>query len=171
MSSRLRFKYLENRYKDRIFNYAMWLVKNRQDAEDITQEVLIKIWEQGLEIRLSAIKSWIMRTTHNLSIDYLRKRSVKYRYEQRGDEDFVYSLPDEERTSDPRDGDGRGDHQRRTGECDRSASGTAKKDHYYVRDPGSQVPGNKRNSGYTDQLGKGEYFQGKKSTTKIVNTL
>jgi RNA polymerase sigma factor (sigma-70 family) len=102
MSSRLRFKYLENRYKDRIFNYAMWLVKNRQDAEDITQEVLIKIWEQGLEIRLSAIKAWIMRTTHNLSIDYLRKRTVKYRYEQRGDEDFVYSLPDEERTSDPR---------------------------------------------------------------------
>jgi RNA polymerase sigma-70 factor (family 1) len=102
MNSRIRFKYLENRYKDRIFGYALWMVKNRADAEDITQEILIKVWEHGHNIRLGSIKSWIMRATHNLCIDYLRKRTVKYKYHQTyDDEDILYSLPDAERTSDP----------------------------------------------------------------------
>lgn len=98
----MRFKYLENRYKDRIFNYALWMVKNRHDAEDITQEILIKIWEHGHEIKLSSIKAWIMRATYNLSIDYLRKRSVKYKYLQNYDEaDAYFELSDPEKTSDP----------------------------------------------------------------------
>lgn len=102
MSSRLRFKYLENRYKDKIFNYALWMVKNRPDAEDITQEILIKIWEHGHEIKLSSVKAWIMRATHNLCIDYFRKRSVKFKYEQKfTEDDVIYELPDAERTSDP----------------------------------------------------------------------
>jgi len=102
MNSRLRFKYLENRYKDRIFSYALWLVKNRHDAEDITQEILIKIWEHGHEIKLSSIKAWILRATHNLSIDYLRKRTVKFKYTQQyDDEDTLYELPDPVKTSDP----------------------------------------------------------------------
>jgi RNA polymerase sigma factor (sigma-70 family) len=102
MNSRLRFKYLENRYKDRIFSYALWMVKNRDDAKDITQEILIKIWEHGHEIKLSSIKSWIMRATHNLCIDYFRKRSVKFKYEQKFDvEDALYGLPDPGKMSDP----------------------------------------------------------------------
>ncbi len=102
MSSRLRFKYLENRYKDRIFSYALWMVKNRHDAEDITQEILIKIWEHGHEIKLSSIKAWIMRATHNLCIDYLRKRSVKFKYTQQFDEEnALYELPNPGKTSDP----------------------------------------------------------------------
>lgn len=102
MSSRLRFKYLENRYKDQIFNYALWMVKNRHEAEDITQEMLIKIWEHGHEIKLSSIKAWIMRATHNLCIDFFRKRSVKFKYEQKFDEeDALYELPDPAKMSDP----------------------------------------------------------------------
>lgn len=102
MSSRIRFKYLENRYKDRIFSYALWMVKNRADAEDITQEMLIKIWEHGHDIKLSSINAWIMRATHNLCIDHLRKRSVRFKYEHKYDEDdILYELPDEEKSSDP----------------------------------------------------------------------
>ncbi len=102
MNSRLRFKYLENRYKDRIFSYALWMVKNRHDAEDITQEILIKIWEHGHEIKLSSIKAWIMRATYNLCIDYIRKRSVKFKYTKQFDEeDALYELSDPEKTSDP----------------------------------------------------------------------
>ncbi len=98
----MRFKYLENRYKDRIFNYALWMMKNRQDAEDITQEILVKIWEHGHEIKLSSIKAWIMRATYNLSIDYLRKRSVKYKYMQNYDQDDAhFELSDPDKTPDP----------------------------------------------------------------------
>lgn len=52
------------------------MLKNRMDADDITQEVLIKIWKNINHFNIFAAKTWIMKTTHNLCIDYLRKRSA-----------------------------------------------------------------------------------------------
>ncbi len=94
MTSRIKYKYLVHRHKDRIFSYASWMVKNRQDAEDITQEVLVKIWDHADSINADALHSWITRTTHNLCIDYLRKRQMRNKYEQRRD-DEAQELPDE----------------------------------------------------------------------------
>jgi len=45
------------------------------DADDVTQEVLIKIWKNINSFNILAAKTWIMKTTHNLCIDYLRKRN------------------------------------------------------------------------------------------------
>ena len=49
------------------------MMKNRMDADDVTQEVLIKIWKNINHFNILAAKTWIMKTTHNLCIDYLRK--------------------------------------------------------------------------------------------------
>ena len=49
------------------------MLKNRMDADDITQEVLIKIWKNINQFNILAAKTWIMKTTHNLCIDYLRR--------------------------------------------------------------------------------------------------
>lgn len=62
-------------YKNRIYSYSIYLLKNRMDADDVTQEVLIKIWKNIGEFNILAAKTWIMKTTHNLCIDYLRKRN------------------------------------------------------------------------------------------------
>ena len=54
------------------------MLKNRMDADDITQEVLIRIWKNlGNFIILSA-KSWIMKTTHNLCIDFIRRNKNEF---------------------------------------------------------------------------------------------
>ena len=45
------------------------------DADDVTQEVLIRIWKNIGHFNILAAKTWIMKTTHNLCIDYLRKRN------------------------------------------------------------------------------------------------
>ena len=45
------------------------------DADDATQEVMIRIWHHMENFKLAAAKAWIMKTTHNLCIDILRKRS------------------------------------------------------------------------------------------------
>jgi RNA polymerase sigma-70 factor, ECF subfamily len=50
------------------------MLKDRMDADDITQEVLIKIWKNIHNVNPFAAKSWIMKTTNNLCIDYLRKK-------------------------------------------------------------------------------------------------
>jgi len=50
------------------------MVNNRMDAEDITQEVFIKLWNNFEKINLKKAKAWMLSSTHNLCIDYLRKR-------------------------------------------------------------------------------------------------
>lgn len=52
------------------------MLKNKMDADDVTQEVMIRIWKNIDGFNVFAAKTWIMKTTHNLCIDYLRKRSV-----------------------------------------------------------------------------------------------
>jgi len=72
----ISYKVLVDRYKNKIFSYALYMVKNRMDAEDVAQEVLIRLWNNMGKFRLPAAGSWIMRTTHNLCIDYLRRNQV-----------------------------------------------------------------------------------------------
>ncbi len=69
-----RYQILINQYKNRIYGYSYYMMKNRMDADDVTQEVLIKIWKNIDSFNYLSAKSWIMKTTHNLCIDYLRKR-------------------------------------------------------------------------------------------------
>jgi RNA polymerase sigma-70 factor, ECF subfamily len=75
-----KYKILIRRYKDKIFSYALYMVKNRFDAEDITQEVMIRIWMNINSFKVRSASSYIMRITHNLCIDYLRVRKSTKRF-------------------------------------------------------------------------------------------
>ncbi len=77
------------------------MLKNRMDADDVTQEVLIKIWKNINGFKLTSAKTWIMRTTHNLCIDYLRKRKINVERIYSIDEEFVENLAGAENESDP----------------------------------------------------------------------
>ena len=74
MLKQIKYNSLISQLKNKMFNYALFMVNNRMDAEDITQEVFIKLWNNFEKINLSKSKSWLLSTTHNLCIDYLRKR-------------------------------------------------------------------------------------------------
>lgn len=52
------------------------MMKNQMDADDVTQEVMIRIWKNLENFKFTSAKSWIMKTTHNLCIDFLRKNAV-----------------------------------------------------------------------------------------------
>ena len=52
------------------------MLRNRMDADDVTQEVLIRIWQYIDRFNILSAQSWIMRTTHNLCIDFIRRRSA-----------------------------------------------------------------------------------------------
>jgi len=52
------------------------MLKNSLDADDVTQEVMIRIWNNIDNFDFGSAKSWIMKTTHNLCLDYLRRRKV-----------------------------------------------------------------------------------------------
>lgn len=58
-----------------VFSYAYTIVKDRQLAEDIAQEVFIKILSCAGSYKVGGNpKAWIMSITHNEAVDTLRKR-------------------------------------------------------------------------------------------------
>ncbi|RKY58229.1 MAG: RNA polymerase sigma factor SigW, partial [Candidatus Latescibacterota bacterium] len=69
-----RFEKLVDRYKDRIYTFAFYFLGNREDAEDATQEVLVKIWEKGDTADPNHIDGWIAKVTRNICIDMERRR-------------------------------------------------------------------------------------------------
>lgn len=67
---------LVNRYKDRIFSSILFLVKDKYLAEDLFQEVFIKIIDtikHGRYNEEGKFLSWALRIAHNLCVDYFRK--------------------------------------------------------------------------------------------------
>jgi len=67
-----KYNLLIDKHKDKIYSYALLMMKNKMDADDVTQEVFIKIWKNIDNFNLLSAKAWIFRTTYNLCIDYLR---------------------------------------------------------------------------------------------------
>ncbi len=68
------FKNIAEYYKADIYRYSKYMLKDDDEAEDVAQEVVIKFWHNFEDINLLSVKSWLIRTTHNLCIDMLRKR-------------------------------------------------------------------------------------------------
>ena len=68
------------RNKDSVFSFAYYYLGNRQEAEDVTQDVLLKLWTNWSGVPSEAIGPWLNRVTRNASIDCLRRRSLTRRF-------------------------------------------------------------------------------------------
>jgi len=61
--------------KDRLYRFAMRMVDNAAEAEDVVQEVLIKLWHKREELpQIQNLEAWSIRLTKNLSLDKLRSK-------------------------------------------------------------------------------------------------
>jgi len=65
-------------YKNKLYRFAYRIVGNGAEAEDVVQEVMIKLWKQREKLHeYNNIEAWCIRMTKNLSID--KTRSKHYR--------------------------------------------------------------------------------------------
>ena len=84
---------LAERYGSRIYQLALRQMKNREDAEEITQDVLMKVYRKiGAFRGDSALSSWIYRITFNTALSRLRnsrlaRAAQKQERPAEGDED------------------------------------------------------------------------------------
>lgn len=63
--------------KDKLFRYALRIVGNVMAAEDVVQEVFIKVWKKEKDLlKIDNKEAWCMTVTRNLALDHLRKRKV-----------------------------------------------------------------------------------------------
>jgi RNA polymerase sigma factor (sigma-70 family) len=94
MIRELEFQLLCQRHCDEIFRYARGLLGNRADAEDATQEVLLRLWNHLPRINLFHIRGWLYRTTRNYCLDEIRRRSHQTAPVSPGDE-ILENCPDD----------------------------------------------------------------------------
>lgn len=72
------FNILVEKYKRKIYLTAYRLLGNHEDASDLTQEVIIKMYTELKNFRReSSIYTWIYRITTNLSLNELKKRKIR----------------------------------------------------------------------------------------------
>jgi len=84
------FEILLARHKRKVFSYIYMLVKDRATAEDIFQDVFIKViqtLQAGKYNEEGKFLPWVMRISHNLIIDHFR-RNKKMPSVKTQDEDF-----------------------------------------------------------------------------------
>jgi RNA polymerase sigma-70 factor, ECF subfamily len=68
--------YLYLRFAGNVHAYARSLVRDHHEAEDITQQVFAKMLTSlsGYTQQAVPFSAWLLRITHNLAIDHLRRR-------------------------------------------------------------------------------------------------
>ena len=83
------YNVLVSRWEKRVFNYLLRLISNRETAQDLSQDVFLKAWQNLRKLEeADKFPSWLFRIAHNEAYSLLRK-----------------TRPEEEIVSEPLSGD------------------------------------------------------------------
>jgi len=96
------FREIVERYQSKVFSIIHGIVRQRNDVEDIAQQVFAKVYFsiRNFDFR-SSLLTWIYKITVNECFDYLRKKKVrKLVYESDMSEDEVRRVENTEPASD-----------------------------------------------------------------------
>jgi RNA polymerase sigma-70 factor (ECF subfamily) len=88
-------------YKDKVFNTALSYLQNPEDAEELTQDVFVEIYNSATKFKgESSLNTWIYRITVNKALDILKWRKRKKRFAVitsifgRSDDHREFEIPD-----------------------------------------------------------------------------
>lgn len=94
------FKELVLIHQDKVYNTALGVVQNAEDAEDVAQEVFIQVYRSIHQFKgESKLSTWLYRIATTRALDLLRSKKSKKRFGllQRlfgDDNEPVYDVPD-----------------------------------------------------------------------------
>ena len=92
-------QFLIERHQEKVLGYIISKVKDRQLAEDLFQDVFIKVIKtlrKGNYNEEGKFLPWVMRISHNISIDYFRNAKKLKTTSGTKDFDIFDIIPDEE---------------------------------------------------------------------------
>lgn len=75
---------LYDRHSTMMYSMIIRIVKEKEEAEDILQDVFIKVWERSelYDARIGSPGSWLARIAHNKAIDRLRSKGHRQRSQE-----------------------------------------------------------------------------------------
>ena len=75
------FKALLEKYRNLVFSIMLKMVRNKQEAEDLTQEAFMKAFVSLSSFNDEfAFSTWLMKIASNNCIDFLRKKKLKQKH-------------------------------------------------------------------------------------------
>ena len=81
MQNQIHFEKLYNEYRVLVYNVALNYLQSIEDAEEITQDVFVKIYNSLASFnQKSTLKTWIYRITINMCLDYIKQKNSQKRF-------------------------------------------------------------------------------------------
>ena len=75
------YEVLVDQFQQKVFSTCISFVPNKEDAEDITQEVFMEIYKSISTFKGNAkLSTWIYRVTTNKCLEFIRKKNTKKRF-------------------------------------------------------------------------------------------
>ncbi len=70
---------LYDRHSSAVFSLILHMVQNRQVAEELTQEVFIRVWQRSSSFRdeRGRVRSWMLKIARNLALDEIRRQQAR----------------------------------------------------------------------------------------------
>jgi len=90
------FTLLYDMYSKSLFSVISNLISNRDDAEDVLQEVFVKIWKNidSYNESKGRLYTWMLNIARNTSIDKLRSKGFNNSQKNLSSDNFVHLLDD-----------------------------------------------------------------------------
>jgi RNA polymerase sigma-70 factor (ECF subfamily) len=94
------FKTIVTTWQDMVYNTALGILQNPEDAEDVAQEVFVQVYESIHSFKgESKFSTWLYRITITKSMDHIRRKKRKKRFAGiqhlfNSDNEPVYDPPD-----------------------------------------------------------------------------
>ena len=75
------FKTVVKTWQDMVFNTVLGIVQNPEDAEDVSQEVFVQVYESIVSFKgESKFSTWLYRIAITKAMDHIRKKKRKKRF-------------------------------------------------------------------------------------------
>ena len=94
------FTLLYDNYSKSLYGVIFTLIKDREEAEDVLQEVFIKIWKNidSYNDSKGRLYTWMLNIARNTSIDKLRSKGFNNNLKNLSADNFVHILDDNSKT-------------------------------------------------------------------------
>ncbi|WP_299100693.1 RNA polymerase sigma factor [uncultured Winogradskyella sp.] len=81
MQSTKAYSKLLDDYQQKVFSTCISFVPNKEDAEDVAQEVFVEVFNSINKFKgESKLSTWIYRITTNKCLEFIRKKNTKKRF-------------------------------------------------------------------------------------------
>lgn len=90
--SHYAFQLLFDRYKNHIYKVAMMYVKSPMIAEEVVQEVFMKVWLNRKQLfAIQSFESWLFTVSKNTVLNYAKKLASEWKASHRFSEQYEQS--------------------------------------------------------------------------------